>query len=101
MSTRLCSCVLTALALGACDAPLRPLSTTMCHEARAASAGGETELHEPTDAEWVRLLTDDGEAYRAANTSAARLRCSGNASRNFYDLRREIEALTSPCTPPR
>ena len=44
----------------------------------------------------VLLLTDDGEAYRAANTSAARLRCSGNASRNFYDLRREIEALTSP-----
>lgn len=52
------------LVTSACEAPLRPLASTMCHEVRfaAASAGGEAaELAEPTDAEWVDLLTDDEE----------------------------------------
>lgn len=58
-------CALFAAVLcAACEAPLRPLATTVCHEARAAAATAGAEsapIHEPTDAEWIALLTDDEE----------------------------------------
>ncbi|WP_053235919.1 hypothetical protein [Sandaracinus amylolyticus] len=64
MAPRVAMMVLMLGALAACEAPMRPLPTTVCHEARRAapSAGGESiEVPEPTDAEWIALLTDDEE----------------------------------------
>ncbi|UJR78608.1 hypothetical protein [Sandaracinus amylolyticus] len=64
MGPRLAITILTLVALAACEAPLRPLASTVCHETRRASssAGGEsTEASEPTDADWIALLTDDEE----------------------------------------
>lgn len=82
------------LALSACEAPLRPLSTTMCHEVRSASAsaGGEHELAEPTDAEWIHLLTDDEEGRPSSCERALALappqepRCEGAPARALGEL---------------
>lgn len=88
-------------ALVACDAPLRPLPTTMCHEVRSglATAGAEDgtggdgsaepprEADEPSDAEWIALLTDDEEGRPSSCERALALtppqepRCDGSPPR--------------------
>ncbi|MDQ3034188.1 MAG: hypothetical protein M3Y87_17400, partial [Myxococcota bacterium] len=56
--------LVTIVADAGCDAALRPLASTMCHESRpgASTSGAESATpEEPTDAEWIALLTDDEE----------------------------------------
>ncbi len=54
--------------LAGCEGSPKPLATTMCHARRVltSDAGGEHVLTQPTDAEWIALLTDDEEGVASS-----------------------------------